>query len=265
MATGSSAALTGTKGMRLSDGSKLSCAYLAACSSVTIGCFFAAARPASDWPFSTCARWPAEPPRVRLGVGPSRVLESAATSLPLPRMLANAGGSSGSIETTTKPNMRKWSMTVRAKGIHWSSRWREKTGLSLTSSPSRRTTTPLLSSWPMRIWRAAWMLGDVWYRCWSATIESTETLTSPGVPASMASSGDEALRFLCPGGSWRLTRLRRSMPELMLDTLPPTHTLRLNRVSASPPNTRPRRPLAPCRRRSCRRPPFAWRPATASG
>ena len=77
-----------------------------------------------------------------VGRGPSRVLESAATCLPLPRMFANAGGSSGSIETTTKPNMRKWSMTVRAKGIHWSSRWREKTGRSLTSlrraAPRRR-------------------------------------------------------------------------------------------------------------------------------
>jgi hypothetical protein len=89
------------------------------------------------------------------------VLDSAATSWPLPSKLAKAGGSSGSRLTTTNPYMMKLSMTRRAKGTHWSSRCLEKMGLRSTDLPLRRTTMPLLSSWPMRIWRAAWMLGEV--------------------------------------------------------------------------------------------------------
>ena len=87
--------------------------------------------------------------------------EVAAICLPLTK-LAKGGGPSSSSETTTKPNIRKWSMTVRAKGTHTSSRWREKVSLRLTSRPERRTTQPLLSSWPRRMARAAWMEGLVW-------------------------------------------------------------------------------------------------------
>ena len=75
--------------------------------------------------------------------------------------LAKGGGASRSSDTHTKPNIKKWSTTLRAKGTHTSSRWREKVDFRLTSRPSRRTTTPLLSSWPMRMARAAWMDGLV--------------------------------------------------------------------------------------------------------
>ena len=43
---GNATALTGTNGIKFSAGSKLSCAYLAACSSVTIGRFLASAQTA---------------------------------------------------------------------------------------------------------------------------------------------------------------------------------------------------------------------------
>ena len=82
----------------------------------------------------------------------------AAICLPLTK-LAKGGGPSSSSETTAKPNMRKLSMTPRAKGSQTSSRWREKVSLSSTSRPPRRTTQPLLRSWPMRMARAAWMEG----------------------------------------------------------------------------------------------------------
>ena len=45
------------------------------------------------------------------------------------------------------------------------------------------------SSWPIRMVRAAWIDGDVLYRCVSAIIVSLEIWISPGVPASMAESG----------------------------------------------------------------------------
>lgn len=133
------------------------------------------------------------------------------------RRLAKGCASSASMDTTQKPNIRNWSMTLRANGIHVSSRYREKASCSGTSCPARRTTTPLLSSWPCRMARAARIDGLVWYRCWIAAITSLLMRTSPGDPASMALSGSPLplplLARMRP--SRRAPRLRRSMPELM--------------------------------------------------
>ena len=92
----------------------------------------------------------------RSSTGP--ICDVAAICLPLTKLAKGAGPSSSS-ETTTKPNIRKWSMTLRAKGNHTSSRWREKVSLRSTSFPLRRTTQPLLSSCPCRMARAAWIDG----------------------------------------------------------------------------------------------------------
>ena len=166
--------------------------------------------------------------RTSEGVGASLVapclprgamLDVDASCLPLTKF-ANGGGDSFSSETSTNPNMRKWSMTCLAKGTHTSSRCLANTGLRLTSRPCRRTTTPEPSSWPSRMARAAWIDGDELYKWLIAIIVSEEIRISPGEPASIAFRGSPN-RPRCffdaiVSGSLRLPRLRKSIPEDIL-------------------------------------------------
>ena len=147
------------------------------------------------------------------------MLDVDASCLPFTKF-ANGGGDSFSSETSTKPNIKKWSMTCLAKGTHTSSRCRANTGFRLTSRPCRRTTTPEPSSWPSRMARAAWMDGEELYRCEIAIIESEEMRISPGLPASIAFRGSpnrpRCFLVAIVSGSLRFPRLRRSIPDDIL-------------------------------------------------
>ena len=206
--------MSGTIGTKLTVLSRISCSSLTFCTpSATTsrdvrGRFVDRARASAASP--STLRWS------RVGGAESFSARLSAACLSI-RRLAKGCGSSASMDTTQKPNMRNWSMTLRANGIHVSSRYREKASCSGTSCPARRTTTPLLSSWPCRMARAARIDGLVWYRWWIAAITSLLMRTSPGDPASMALIGSEAalplLGRMRP--SRRAPRLRRSMPLLI--------------------------------------------------
>ena len=71
------------------------------------------------------------------------------------RRPAKGGGSSFSILTTAKPYLRKLSITSRANGIHFSSKYFANASVSLTLLPPRFTHTPEPNICPKRMARHA--------------------------------------------------------------------------------------------------------------